>query len=222
MLYTALGDSITFGYCSTQPERRYVSRLHSMLGMKQPLNLWVHAKPGWTSGRLLQSLSDLPEDLWEETLIATLMIGGNDLLRAIPFLWTGNPASLIRVSDKLYRNVTQILDRISKPHNVVVVGTLYNPFPNSKIAASCTEVLNNAIRSAAQRDGVEVAEVQNAFKPRAKQCIDGYRRGLMRDIRIIGNPIHPNDDGHQLIAKVFHQAYHKRQSSLVELRQNMP
>lgn len=207
MLYAALGDSITYGFCSTGVSNRYANLLLNKMRSKPAMKLFVHAHPGWTSTRLLTSIREIPADVWDETKLVSLMIGGNDLLRAIPFLLHSNPTGLVRVTERLHHNLESILRTVTHGDAQALVGTLYNPFPNSPVAKRCTVALNQAIRCAAEENGATVADVYDAFTPHASRCVDRYRTGRIRDFRIVGNPIHPNDEGHRIIANQFYNAY---------------
>ncbi|MBX5435818.1 MAG: SGNH/GDSL hydrolase family protein [Alicyclobacillaceae bacterium] len=205
MLYAALGDSITYGYCATSPERRYVARMQRAL--RQPTSLFVQARPGWTSRQLLRTLRRVPECIWDEAKLVTILIGGNDLLVSAPWLLEGHPGRTFKVAERLYVHLTDIIRYVRRPQSTVIVGTLYNPFPNSLLAKECFHVVNETIRLAAQRERVAVADVAARFANREADLIDGYRRGTLRDLRLIGNPIHPNDAGHEVIASTMLAAY---------------
>lgn len=209
MLYAALGDSITYGYSSSSDQSRYVTLIQSSLAKQQPVNLFLHAKPGWTSRQLLKAARRVPDVIWAEARLVTIMIGGNDLLHAIPWLIDGNSSRLIKVADKVRENVSELVHLVKRPSSIVLLGTLYNPFPNSFLAEEYTEAINKSIRSIAQRERVHLADVRKHFYRREHEFVDGYRQGKIRDIRLIGNPIHPNDDGHEAIARVFLRTYRR-------------
>lgn len=85
MIYLALGDSITFGYESSSDENRYVNQLLQKLNKVQRTSLHVQAKPGWTASQLLRALEKTPACILQEAELITLMIGGNDLLKTLPW-----------------------------------------------------------------------------------------------------------------------------------------
>jgi lysophospholipase L1-like esterase len=210
MIYAALGDSITYGYSATSDEHTYVSRIQASLAkQQQPVNLYLHAKPGWTSRQLLKSLAKTPSCIWEEAKVITLLVGGNDMLRAAPWLLDSNPGHMVKVADAFYENITEIIQLVRRPHSVLILGTVYNPFPNSLMCEEYTDVLNRSIRLAAEREGAVLADIRRTFRNRESKLIEGYRRGQLRDMRLRGNPIHPNDAGHALIARQFLVAYHR-------------
>lgn len=207
MLYAALGDSITHGYAATTDEHSYVSQVRSALAKSQPVSLFLNAKPGWTSKQLQKSLSTTPECIWEEAKLITLLVGGNDMLRAAPWLLESNPGQMMKVADRLYENLTSILYTIRRPQSTIVIATLYNPFPNSLMCEEYTDILNKSIRLLASREKLCLADVRKQFRHREDRFIEGYRRGSIRDLRLRGNPVHPNDAGHSLIARTLLAAY---------------
>lgn len=209
MLYAALGDSITYGYTAGDENSRYVARIQSSLSKQQAVNVFLHAKPGWTSKQLLKSAERVPDVIWAEARLITILIGGNDLLRAVPWLIEGNTARIMRIAEKVRDNVAELVHLIKRPHSTILLATLYNPFPNSLLAEEYTEAINKSLRMIAQREKVHLADVRKHFFRRESEFIDGYRHGKLRDMRIRGNPIHPNDTGHEAIAQVFLRTYRR-------------
>ncbi|MCL6548631.1 MAG: SGNH/GDSL hydrolase family protein [Alicyclobacillus sp.] len=207
MLYAALGDSITYGYSASSPDRRYVARLQRSL--RQPVSLFVQARPGWTSKQLLRSLPRVPACIWDEAKLITILIGGNDLLVSAPWLLDGRSGRIFKVAERLYDHLTDIVRFVRRPQSTVIVGTLYNPFPNSLLAREYFHILNQTIRLAADREQVVLADVAAQFSDQEAELIDGFRRGTLRDLRLIGNPIHPNDAGHEAIAQSLLAAYRR-------------
>lgn len=213
MLYVALGDSVTCGLCASS--RGYVTRIQSSLANEAPVHVWLQAKIGWTSKQLLMSLMNVPDYIWTEARLVTIMVGGNDLLKAGPWLLNDNTVSLQKVTDRLQKNLNHILQLVHQPETTVILATLYNPFPHSVIAQKCIDKANHTIRLIAQREDVKLSDVQNQFFLREHELIGGYRRGQLRDCRVVGNPIHPNDAGHELIATEFLRAYHATSSNML-------
>lgn len=207
MLYTALGDSITHGYSSTSEEKRFVNQVRNSLSKQQKFNLYVHAKAGWTSKQLLKSLQTVPDAIWDETRLFTLMVGGNDLLRISPWLLDGSHRPLYKAADRLYDNIVEIVELVSRPQAKFVIATLYNPFPSSLVAEECVDSLNKAIRAAARKKRLLVADIRNQYLGKEDRYIGGFKTGNIRDFRLIGNPIHPNDAGHLTIARTILRTY---------------
>lgn len=211
MLYAALGDSITYGYSSSSDATRYVNRLQRQvraIHRNGRINVFVTAKPGWTSKQLLKAVRKVPVGIWEEVRLVTLLVGGNDAMRAAPWLMHGNRKRLLHVADQLQKNLSDIIQMVKRPQAVFIVGTIYNPFPNSAVAEECTEVLNRAIRKAARQHRVWVADLGAAFNGQEAKLVDSYRRGTIKDFRLIrANPVHPNDQGHLVISRAFLRTY---------------
>jgi len=223
MLYAALGDSITYGYNATSEDVRFVSQVQRRLTRKQnPVNLFVNAKPGWTSRQLVKSMPQVPTCLWDEAKLVTILIGGNDMIRSAPWILDGNHERCVKIADALQRNLFEIVKTVKRPRTKIFIGTLYNPFPNSLPAEEGVRMLNGAIRHVAIRRGIHLVDVGRLFYHREEELIDGYRRGDIRDMRLRGNPIHPNDKGHVVIADAFLLAYRKtfasRKRARVETR----
>jgi len=207
MLYAALGDSITHGYDASTTESAWVQRFLRNLSRTQTVNLYLHTKPGWTSGQLAKSLAKVPDVIWAEAKLVTILVGGNDLLRASPRLLNGNYTQVYKVAERVQDNLEAALATVRRKDGIVILGTLYNPFPNSLLAEEYTQTVNHSIRRVANRNGTLVAELERLFHNREDQFIEGYRKGNLRDMRLFGNPIHPNDKGHEAIAKAFLRTY---------------
>lgn len=209
MLYVALGDSVTYGYSSTNHTKSYVARFARGISKQEKVNVFLHARPGWTSTKLLKVTKSLQPSLFDEAKLVTLMVGGNDLLRSSPFLLNGNHAHLMKVADRYYQNLLEIVDMVKRPQSKFIIATLYNPFPNSMLAAEYTKLVNDCVRRVARRYRLLIADVDAKFEGREERFVEGYRRGNIRDFRIVGNPIHPNDAGHGAIARVFLSVYRR-------------
>ncbi|WP_067934823.1 SGNH/GDSL hydrolase family protein [Alicyclobacillus kakegawensis] len=209
MLYAALGDSITYGYCASSEKARYVNRIQAALSKQERVNMFVRAKPGWTSRQLLKSLKDVPECIWGEARLVTILIGGNDFLKAMPWLLDGNHGRLLRVAGQVQDNLTEIVQTVRSPDSTILIGTMYNPFPNSLVAKECIDTLNQVIGHVATRERLILADVRGRYYGNEHEFVDCYRRGQLRDFRIRNNPIHPNDKGHAAISSVFLAAYRR-------------
>lgn len=209
MLYAALGDSITYGYSASTDGRSFVGRIRRTLSRQAKVSLYTCAKPGWTSRQLLRSVRRTPECIWDEAKLVTILIGGNDLLWSAPWLVESNPGHFLKVAGRLYDNLTEVLECVSRPTSTVILCTIYNPFPNSLLAADYTNGLNRSIRRVAKRFDLKLVNLEGVFQGREESLIDGYQRGQIRDIKFRGNPVHPNDTGHQKIARAVLSAYRR-------------
>ncbi len=222
MLYAALGDSITFGYSASQDERSFVARVRRALARKGNVSLYTCAKPGWTSKQLLRAVRRTPECIWDEARVVTILIGGNDLLWAAPWLVESNPGHVMKVAGRLYDNLTEVVECVSRPTSTVILCTIYNPFPNSLLAAEYTNALNRSIRRVAKRHHLRIVDLDAVFQGREEALIDGYQRGQIRDIKLRGNPVHPNDTGHQRIAQALLSVYKRRSDQAHSKRLSKP
>ncbi|RIV24565.1 SGNH/GDSL hydrolase family protein [Alicyclobacillaceae bacterium I2511] len=232
MLYVALGDSVTFGYSATRVEQSFVRRLQRFWTRPQrPVHVYLQAKPGWTSKQLLRSLADVQDSVFAEAKVTTLMIGGNDLLRGAPWLINGNHARMLKIAEQLNDHVQQIVQHVRTLGPQMMIATLYNPFPQSLLAVEYTQIVNRLVRRVAHRNGLLLADVAQAFEGREQEWIEGYRLGRMKDFRLIGNPVHPNNAGHAAIAQVFIRAWRqahpqvqkdRRQTSKLRTRRLAP
>ena len=202
MIYLALGDSITHGYNATGESRRYVALLAQKLDRLERTSVHVHAKPGWTASQLAASLPKVPECILREAAIVTVMVGGNDLLRAMP--WYLNDADSGR--DRLDQSFSPAMREIlrlapGRPGAQRLLCTVYNPFPEWDLACTAVEDLNGMIQRAAAEHGCPVVSVHRSYAGRERDLVDGYRSGQSDDFRLVRNPIHPNDSGHALLAE---------------------
>lgn len=209
MLYAALGDSITYGYSASCDAQSFVARVRRTLAKQQPVSLYLSAKPGWTSRQLRKAVLKAPECIWDEARLVTILVGGNDLMWSAPWLVDSNPAQLLRVTERLYDNLTEIVECVARPRSTLLVGTLYNPFPNSLLSEEYTVALNKSIRRVVQQKGVHLIDIHQPFLSHEAELIDGYRNGQIRDLRLRGNPVHPNDAGHAVISKTVLTAYRR-------------
>jgi lysophospholipase L1-like esterase len=219
LLYAALGDSITYGYEASTGDAAYVARFVKFLSRNQSVNLFVHAKPGWTSKHLVKSLPKVPDCIWKEAQLITVMMGGNDLLRASPWLLSGTAKNVQKVAQRFQHNLERIVATVRQPRTTCIIATLYNPFPNSALAEECIGLINQSILHIANQYQLAVADVRNVFRNREQRYIKGYKQGSIRDMRLIGNPIHPNDEGHAAIAREFLTAYRRATVSPRKSRQ---
>lgn len=206
MLMLALGDSITYGYGATTPEHSFAKLLQKQFAKNVRATLHVQAKPGWTSRQLNRSLRELPACIFDEAEIVTLMIGGNDLLKAAPFLLTGSADRIAQVCERSREEIEEIVECANRSYNTFALATLYNPFPNFGLAEQITNQYNDMLRAVAARNGLVLVESQKSFRGREHDYVENYRNGLFRDIRLFRNPIHPTDAGHHALYQAFYRA----------------
>ncbi|EFM09475.1 lipolytic protein G-D-S-L family [Paenibacillus curdlanolyticus YK9] len=207
MNYLALGDSITYGHSPKTKELPFPIHVQALLAQASPVQLRLHAKPGWTSSKLLRSLSVSADRFCEAPRLATIIIGGNDVIKHTLPLLTGRVAGLHAASEQLFDNVMKMINQIAQPNTTILLGTLYNPFPNWWVMETVTEMINKTIRKISMMENVHLLDLEQLFRGNEKEWIDGYRYGRFLDLRPIGNPIHPNLAGHRAIAEEIVRVY---------------
>jgi lysophospholipase L1-like esterase len=206
MLFVALGDSITHGYNCSNDSNRFPNLVYRKLKKtNKSVHPYILAKPGWRVRQLRKAVEKLPSCIWEETRYVTILVGGNDLLRALPVLLSN--ANRITSHAQTFQNeLGKILQIIKRPNMTIGIGTLYNPFPNSILAERSVAAFNDVIRSVAKRHRLRIADLHSVFLLHESAYIDGYKTGELRNFKLFRNPIHPNDRGHAKIAKAFVRA----------------
>ncbi len=211
MIYVALGDSITHGYDSSKPAHRYVDQLTEKLNQMNVTHAYVNAKPGYTAPQLLASMEKIPPCILAESTLTTVMIGGNDLLRVLPWYLNDPEEGRRRLETTVIPVVREILEK-AKPssHTILLLCTIYNPFPNSDLAARGVGDYNDMLARLASECSCELVRIDDSYQGRESELVNGYRRGALEDYRLIKNPIHPNDRGHARIAEAIFHVYKKR------------
>ncbi|NOV01884.1 SGNH/GDSL hydrolase family protein [Paenibacillus planticolens] len=203
MIYTALGDSITFGENASSFANAYpqlaVSALHSS---SHKATCYVMARPGWTSHDLLDSVIWRGASMIRPADVVSIWIGGVDLANAaLISLRNQQPLAAKQMAGYYRRHLGAIVSHIKKGcHARIVFCTQYNPFPNSPLAAESVDQLNRITRELAQSYDVGIAPVHTWFEGKQANLIYGYRNGKIEDALSGSLPIHPNDKGHQVIA----------------------
>lgn len=195
-----LGDSISYGIGSSHILASYAARLGANL---------VIAKPGWTSARLFKEVKKHPTKMWSEVDTVIILIGGNDLLKALPFLLSEKTREkALQKALKEYKDTLGDLLRWIRDHyqERILVGTLYNPLPEAPFAKRCVMLINKVIAEKAKQFQAELVDLYQPFVGNEAVWIDHYKNGQLRDLTVFrDNPIHPNDAGHLVIANQFKQ-----------------
>jgi len=227
-VYIALGDSLSEGVgASLQGQSDFVSLVHDGLpGGFELLNL---GESGDTSadlidhGHLDEAVAEIERrrgdnDPDNDVKLVTLEIGGNDLLRIYFSLIL--PGTCPALAEALARprcvealrnalgdfrpNLAETIDRLQRADLDLPIAlmTLYNPFsgglePVDELAELALEGsagtpfpegLNDIIRSEAREQGVTLVDWHPLFEGKAKEYISS-------------DFIHPNDEGHRVMAE---------------------
>lgn len=204
MLYLALGDSITYGQSATSKALAYPQvdvRALNARGIRT--KGFVIALPGWSSADLLAAIEGPGSRLIREADVITVWIGGIDVANyALEAYRNQEPINLEPILTDYAQNLGAIFSYIRQNSRArIVVCTQYNPFPNSPIAVVGIQQLNVVTRAVAMSYSVRVAPVHRWFEGRQRQLIYGYKNGIIEDALDGFFPIHPNNRGHQVIAR---------------------
>ncbi|WP_054026002.1 SGNH/GDSL hydrolase family protein [Bacillus sp. FJAT-28004] len=205
MLYTALGDSITYGENASSFAKAYpqlaVSALNSR-SRSHRVTGYVLARPGWSSYDLLHAVTWKGSSAINQSDVVSVWIGGVDLANAaLSSLKNQQPLAIKQILTPYKRNLHAILSHIkSESRAHIICCTQYNPFPNSPLAAASIDQLNYTINEVAQSYNAKIAPVHRWFEGKQAALVYGYRNGKLEDALSLSLPIHPNDRGHQVIA----------------------
>ncbi|TJY44064.1 SGNH/GDSL hydrolase family protein [Cohnella pontilimi] len=200
--YTALGDSITFGQNASSRSKAYPSRVTSMLtahGIQTRLT--VIAEPSWTSADLEAVIAANPSAVACSDWV-TIWIGGNDLIPYGLSMIGGQEVPIQKIMNRFQSRLDRIIRTVrAVGAKHILLSTQYNPFPNSNIAVNAIGVLNRLIASSAGKYRCQIARTDQWFAGNEPLLISGYRDGRIEDVARGYAPVHPNDEGHEVIAK---------------------
>ena len=212
-LLVALGDSITAGV-GGRWNKGYAEHLHELLALRHPeLKLVNWGIPGLTIPRLRKAIAEgehLHDTIADASMIV-MTIGGNDLIDALP---KKMPSDLERLADRPNQEFARDLDELmltirSLTRAPVYLGDLYNPFPESDYAVRLIGMVNRIyLHPLADRySRVHIVHLNDVLRGQEPSVIQYYKSGTLRDLkRWWRRPIHPNDQGHELIARAFQSA----------------
>jgi lysophospholipase L1-like esterase len=216
--YLALGDSLAAGEGASDPlTKGYVPLVRAQLGDDAKL-VNLGAGGGVTSSDLLEAGGQLDQALDEiggrasddddgnDVEVITISIGGNDVrqlteegspcivdLLSVACVQEAFPDLLSQYRDNLGQ-ILQALRRAAPDAEIVVV-TLYNPFAGSgslleTVVDFALSQFTELVKQVAEDPevGAKVADLGAPFEERAGEVISA-------------DGIHPNDDGHAVIAE---------------------
>lgn len=204
MIYTALGDSITFGENASSFKNAYPQLAVATLNSSSCKTIgYVLAQPGWNSHDLLDAIIWKGAPLISQSSVISIWIGGVDLANAaILTLKSKQPFSSKHILARYRTHLSNMLYLIKKgSHARIICFTQYNPFPNSPLAVEGISQLNETTYQIAKSYGVDVAPTHKWFEGNQSDFIYGYKKGKIEDALSGSLPIHPNDQGHRAIAK---------------------
>jgi lysophospholipase L1-like esterase len=203
MIYTALGDSITFGENASSWVKAYPQLTVSTLNSSScRVAGYVLARPGWSSNDLLDAA------IWQgssisQSAVVSIWIGGVDITNAaLLSLRNQQPLAAKQIVTNYGRNLRAILTQIKREsHARIICCTQYNPFPNSPLSVEWIDRLNRKTKEVALSYDINIAPINTWFEGKQADLIYGYRKGKIEDALSGSLPIHPNDRGHRVIAK---------------------
>lgn len=210
LTYLAFGDSITSGN-NVHWSERYPTLLATYVEQLAQQRVFVRnlGKSGLTSTKLLRQLqnSRVRREMSRADLV-TICIGGDDLLYGyLKWRLLNRPSYLPQSMKKLHRNMTAICHLLSAAAPFqCILGTFYNPFPNTPLAIEGVRHCNEQIiYPIATRFGFPVADLYGAFLGREHHLLDNYQSGFLEDYIPFTphSPIHPNKAGYHVIADCF-------------------
>ncbi len=238
--YLALGDSLGWGYGASDPATKgYVPLFRDFLESEDAwdTDLFLNnlSIPGATSTSLISN--QLPTALAElearngdkkgnnDVEVVTVDIGGNDLLAIVPVCAGGvTPLCADTISSTFATfsaNFDFTLDELrtaAGPDTRIIVMTYYNSFVNVDCPWNALEPLgnlvlegnpdlglpvgaNDLIRSIAAAHDAEVADLVPG----------GVFPALLGPSDVLPDCVHANDDGYQIIADAFADAFEDQQ-----------
>jgi acyl-CoA thioesterase-1 len=189
-VYVAIGDSVTFGTCATNPSTDSWPEVlsHKMPSGTQVINLGI---PGWTAHDALQS--ELPEAVDAQPDLATVWLGVNDLKN-------GN------VSLDSYRHDldTILTDLSTQTHAHIAVANI----PDLTLLPRFFGADPKALTAEVQSWNAAIAQEVTAHN---LILLDVYAHTT----EVLGHPeflcsdgLHPTTLGYQQIAMLFYQVLH--------------
>lgn len=231
--YIAIGDSLTFGFgLANKKTERFSAKLTDKLNKKDAMYVeYNYGVNGLTSDGLLDMLKAGEIGMLSEAALITIDIGANDVLDSlnqilIPMFEGGSvskneyEAAMESYNDSIisaYDNTKEILEHIKSvnPDCTIVIATIYNPYRNldvelilddrtvtlAQFADELMQELNNNIKKLANDYDCHIADWYTAFEMTKLNVLDAKY-----DETGINLDIHPNKEGHNLMATVMYEA----------------
>ncbi|HEU4963091.1 MAG TPA: GDSL-type esterase/lipase family protein [Bacilli bacterium] len=223
-LLLALGDSITAGV-GGKWNKGYPHHLHKLLQQEAgdddaDLKLINWGIPGLTIPRLTRALQK-GKHLHDKLAVADLIvmtIGGNDLMDAMPKKLPDDLPEAVAddalLPPLLGRQIAEDLDDLMQTlHRLVAcpiyLGDMYNPFPASPFATQLIGRMNRQFFHPLpdRYPNVRVVPLSQAIRGQEEENIQYYKSGTLKELKKFWRrPIHPNDQGHEVVAQAFYEA----------------
>ncbi|MFT8872479.1 MAG: GDSL-type esterase/lipase family protein [Sporolactobacillus sp.] len=197
LLYTAIGDSLTFGIGSTVFQPNFVKLYREAVEyhFQCSVERRTFAKNGAVAEQILAQLSrpETAEAVAASSFI-TLTAGGNDMLHASrQWLKSGDGETLyqsinqcVRVIEAILATIFQIHAADARPFCVRLVN-LYNPIAQIPGSYAWLDYYNRQIATLERSPMVKIADVYHAFLGREEMLLSF-------------DHIHPNPLGYRIMA----------------------
>jgi lysophospholipase L1-like esterase len=203
-VYTAVGDSLTFG--TGAPEKKGFSVLvqETLGSMRGSLCCRNYGVVGATTDETLARVranEALREDLAMADVI-TVTSGGNDLIQAAMRMYIEGVARSMKPPMRRFAQAYEALieevaavNRTVERGTRIVVTDCYNPFPQVRDAVLWIQFVNRCIHRTAEKYGglVHVARVYDTFLGREA-------------LLFTEDGVHPNEEGHVVLAAAVQEA----------------
>jgi lysophospholipase L1-like esterase len=226
LAYTALGDSLATGvFAATGYVERY--RAHVEADLKRPVSATNLGRNGWTSANLLNAIetNETFRTAVRDAQIISWNIGGNDLNHARSLYKSrqcggaDNQDCLRQVVATFKSNWNSIIGELltlrNRTNTLMVTMDIYNPYVGADQASDTWaddggqtdfqvfypyfQDANVHIHTSASANNVPVARVALAFNG-SNGSENARSKGY-----IAGDGLHPNDTGHEVIAKALRE-----------------
>jgi len=202
-VYTAVGDSLTFG-TGAPDQLGFAYRVQRTVGAYRTVDWRNFGVVGATASDLLEHLrenEELRRSVAQSELV-TLTAGGNDLIQAALKMYVEGASRSMKppmrrfaiAYGELVEELAK-LNRLTERSSLLVVTDCYNPFPQVRDAVLWVQFVNRCIRRTAAAYGgkVLVANVYEAF--------------LGKEVAYMAEDlVHPNADGHEALARAVSAA----------------
>jgi acyl-CoA thioesterase I len=208
-VYLALGDSISAGLLASLPtERGYPALLRDLMESERlasdaPANVELVnlSEPGETvetfrdDGQLESALAEIDETPAEQLQTVTLTIGGNNILSLWEATVAEREAELETFQSAFTEVVAELAAALDGQDTDVVVTTYYDLTDGDPDVEGSNawwlRQFNEVIAETAQQAGFTVVDLESAF------------RGRTTELTWFPADIHPNNAGHQAIARAI-------------------